>query len=127
MNIVEQFSKTRFWSQYLGIIFVLFFVLSLSNFMAGPMQGMIYMFMALVIYLLPGIFLIKYASTLKNIEQSANQITTLEEACRRQGGYMRYIGIVTLILIVLLLLFIVLGVLFGASAYYQFMRGAGAI
>jgi hypothetical protein len=60
--------------------------------------GPIYVVMALLIYILPGIFLFRYASAIKAMKSDPSS-PALEDALRHQKTFWRYLGITAIVML----------------------------
>lgn len=64
----------------------------------GFIIGLLYLAMG-ILYLPPGIFLSRYASAIKNLESTPTSLT-LEQALKYQKSFWRYVGILTVIVLI---------------------------
>jgi hypothetical protein len=74
----------------------------------GPM----YLAMAILIYIVPGVFLFRYASAIKQLRADGSS-STLEDALRQQRSFWRYLGILTLIMLIIAALVTIVAVFFA--------------
>jgi len=92
----------------------------------GPMPGGIgivflgpvYFLMALLVYILPAIFLYRYSGAIKTLRSSLSPLA-LEDAMKHQRTFWRYVGIMTSIMIALSLL---IGIVAGFLAAFMASR-----
>jgi len=116
-------NQTRPWVRFMSIIVfigaafmvlggVMLFLVGITGSLAntgnnafGPMPGggfgvgLLYLVMA-VLYIPPGIFLSRYASAIKNLE-STRTSQALDNALKYQKSFWRYIGIFTVVCLVI--------------------------
>jgi hypothetical protein len=89
--------------------------LSRTNPVGGPavmiVSGFFYFILA-ILYIAPGIFLSRYASAIKLLETTPSP-EALELALKNQKSFWRFVGIITLIFLILTVVAIVIGVIFA--------------
>ncbi len=119
--LLETFKMGRFWAKLVGIFLLISFALSavsqLVDMARMPMMLMVFVgilsiVMAVFSNLLPGIYLLRYSSAIKRAEDDADPTEELEIACLYQGRYLKLIGIVYLIILIIA----IVGVVFGIGA-----------
>lgn len=114
--LVEAFAETRRWAKIVSIFFMVSFVLSLfSLFTDGIVAGMLNVFMSAFIYLLPGLFLFRYANAVAEAEDTTSPVEDLEIACLNQGRYFLVSGIVIAIGLVFFVLGVIAALVMGGS------------
>lgn len=131
-HIVESFVGSRKWAKIVAVFFMVMFALQvLSGFVSflsglpGVIMGIIMIAMGVFFYLLPGLYLQRYAGAVAEAEENVdNPVVELEEACLQQGKYFKLIGIVTLVMIILA---VVGGILMAIAmpAYIDYLGRAG--
>jgi hypothetical protein len=84
---------------------------------AGNIIGGFFYILMSIVYVAPGVFLLRYASAIKLLEVNRSA-QVLEDALRNQRSFWRYIGIVTIISLILAILFVILGL----AAAFLYMR-----
>ena len=78
--------------------------------------GPVYFLMAILMYILPAIFLYRYSGAIKTLRSSLSALA-LEDAMKHQKTFWRYVGIMTSIMVALsLLVGIGVGILAGFLA-----------
>jgi len=77
-------------------------------FLLGP----IYVIMALLIYIVPGIFLFRFASAIKMLKLDPSSLS-LEDALKQQKTFWRYLGILAIILLCIFVLIMVAAIFFA--------------
>jgi hypothetical protein len=80
--------------------------------------GPIYVLMSLLFYVAPAIFLFRYASAIKTLQLNGTALV-LEDALRHQKAFWRYLGIVTVIMLIVAVL---VGVAVGFLTAFLSMR-----
>ncbi len=81
-------------------------------------MGPVYFLMALLVYILPAIFLFRYSGAIRTLRSSPSPLA-LEDAMKHQKTFWRYVGIMTSILIALSLL---IGIVAGFLAAFMASR-----
>ncbi len=137
-GVIEQLRRTKGWVKLLGVLFiigaVLMFIFGLVVMLGGGAIGFAEMSGAGVasgammvgmgigntifglLYLYPGIKLWKYGSSIDRLIQDRSNVT-LEAALNEQRGFWKFVGVITLVVIVLYGLIIVgVGVFAGIAA-----------
>ena len=76
--------------------------------------SLLYIAFALV-YLAPGLYLYRYASAITRLKATSDA-AALEDALKHQRSFWRYIGMVTVISLVMVVVLLVLAVVAGALA-----------
>ncbi|MGH8398355.1 MAG: hypothetical protein ACRETA_08940 [Gammaproteobacteria bacterium] len=128
-SMLGDLNATRPWVKFLailGFIFTGFIVLAglfmFVGFSAmpmrpgmpaffGPVFGVLYLLMAVFFYLIPCLYLIRYGNAITRIP--ANGQAALEDAIKHQKSFWKYLGIFTIIAIVLYVLIIIGGITFA--------------
>ena len=124
-RVVELLLATRPWVRLMGILLFitaglmtlgsLFVTLAGLDVMAGVAMAAVYLFIAVLFYLIPGVYLFRYASRISDLEVSRS-LTHLENALEAQKTFWKYLGIVVLVVIglyVCVLLIAVVAALIG--------------
>jgi hypothetical protein len=75
--------------------------------------GPVYIVMAVLFYLLPGIFLFRYASAIKLLKSTPSS-PALEDALRNQKSFWRYLGILAIIMLCIFVLAVMAIIFFAA-------------
>lgn len=121
-GILEQLQRSRLWILIVAIAFLLLALFTIiagvsmlagSSFMTGSPEmqaignvglfkglGITYILMSVLFYLIPSILLFRYAGAISKAVNSADAFET-EEALRKQAGFWKYVGIFTLIMLIL--------------------------
>jgi amino acid transporter len=117
--MIEHLTGTKPWVRLMSVI--LFISVALMVLLAGvlllmptpsPMGSGFTLIIAVVylgvglLYLFPAYFLHQYASAIRNLEQGGGDVA-MEEALRSQKSFWRFVGIATVVVIVLYILMIV--------------------
>jgi len=76
--------------------------------------GLVY-FCTAGFYIPPGIFLARYAGSIRSLEKNRSA-ETLEDTLKHQKSFWRYVGIMTIIALIVTVLFIVFGILVAILA-----------
>jgi hypothetical protein len=143
-SVAQQYlNQTRPWARFMSIVMFVFAGLmvlaGLAMFLAGlagglashasqgdgrfgPMMaplagipvGLLYIIMA-ILYIAPGVFLARYASAIASLEMERSA-AALENALKQQKSFWRFVGIMTVIGLVLTVLAIVIGIIFAVLA-----------
>lgn len=119
-GVLEQLKGTRPWvlliavMLFVGTVFMIIAALGIifagsatgmpSGFATG--MGVAYLLMAFIFYLFPGILLIKYSSAISSAIENAS-VNGVEMALNSQRKFWKFIGILTIIAIILMVLGIV--------------------
>lgn len=116
--LISTFSDGRKWAKIVGIIFIVMFALQLFSGISGGgiFALLISAVIGVLIYLLPGLMLLKYAKAVDNAESSTDPVSDLEEACIQQGKYFQFVGIAAAIALVLFVIGIVMALFLGVNA-----------
>lgn len=115
--LISTFSDGRKWAKIVGIIFIVMFALQLFSGISGGLFALlISAVIGVLIYLLPGLMLLKYAKAVDNAESSTDPVSDLEEACIQQGKYFQFVGIAAAIALVLFVIGIVMALFLGVNA-----------
>lgn len=119
-QIIEAFSANKKWSKIVGILFIVNFVLQvLGSFIPEEGASVTMMFSAIVLtvligiflYLIPGLSLVKYAGLIKSVEENqVDPITGLEDACEQQAKFFKYLGVLSLIIIILTVIGVIIAI-----------------
>ena len=142
-GILEQLRRSRIWVLIIAIALLIAALFTMiagaamiggSSFMtASPeMQamgnpgmlkglGIVYFLMSVLFYLIPSILLFRFAGGISKAVNSADAFET-EEALRKQAGFWKYVGVFTLILLVISVIGIV-----AAIAVPALMMGGTAV
>ena len=122
-EMLDALNATRPWVKFLAILGFVFTGLSVLFGLAaliglygrflkpglpafvGPASGVFYLVMALFLYLIPSIYLYRYAKVIAGLPASAGE--AFENALRLQKSFWKYVGIFTVILLILYALVIV--------------------
>lgn len=121
-GILEQLQRSRIWVLIVAIAFLLVALFTIiagvgmlagSSFMTGSPEiqamgnaglfkgmGIAYILMSVLFYLIPSILLFRYAGAISKAVNTADAFET-EEALRKQAGFWKYVGIFTLIMLLL--------------------------
>jgi hypothetical protein len=86
-----------------------------SGSMPGGMAfllGPIYVMMALLFYIVPGIFLFRYASAIKALKMTPSA-PALEDALRNQKTFWRYLGIMAIVMLAIFVLAVMAAIFFA--------------
>lgn len=132
-NMIGSLNATRPWVKFLailGFVFTGLAILGGLGMMAafslvpakqgmpgffGPVFGLIYILMGVFMYLIPCLYLLRYGQAIDGIPVSGQ--AALEQALDKQKSFWKYVGILSIVLIVLYVL-VLLGVfaaiIFGA-------------
>ena len=121
-RVVELLLATRPWVRLMGILLFitaglmtlgsLFVTFAGLDLMAGVAMAAAYLFIAVLFYLIPGVYLFRYASRISDLEVSRS-MPQLENALEAQKTFWKYLGIVVLVIIGLYLCAILIGVIFA--------------
>ena len=76
--------------------------------------GLIYFFTA-GFYIPPGIFLARYAGSIRSLEENRSA-KSLEDTLKHQKSFWRYVGVMTIIALILTVLFLVFGMIVAILA-----------
>lgn len=79
---------------------------------AGAAIGIVYLLIALL-YVFPGLYLWRYANAIDSMVRNPQSLT-LEEAIKHQTSFWRFVGIMTVVVLILYALIFVFAVVFGA-------------
>jgi hypothetical protein len=136
-DMLGSLKATHPWVKFLAILGFIFAVLSLLFGVAcitgvytgfskagvppymGALFGIVYILLALVFYVFPSLYLYRYAKAIAGIEAGADD--AFDDALMHQKTFWRYIGVLTLIFLIIYALFIVVmifAVIFGATHYH---------
>ena len=77
----------------------------------GPVFGVVYVVMAVFFYLIPCLYLLRYANAITRIPASGQ--TALEDALKQQKSFWKYMGIFAIIVITVYVLCIIGGIAFA--------------
>jgi len=129
-GILDNLRKTRPWVLLMGVVIMLGCVLmvlfgilmtAMAGFggadfgpVGGAVLGVLYLLMA-VLYFFPGLYLLRFAGSLKRLGQS-NTAAAVEAALAYQLRFWRFLGILTIAVIVLYIVLIAAGILIGIFA-----------
>jgi ABC-type glycerol-3-phosphate transport system permease component len=135
-SVAQQYlNQTRPWARFISIMIFIgaaFMVLAgLAMVMAGliaretfqslpgggPILGLFYFALA-VLYIAPGVFLSRYASAIKLLK-SNRSAEVLEDALKQQKSFWRYMGILTVIGLILGVLMMVFAFIVGFSLFLR--------
>jgi|WetSurMetagenome_2_1015567.scaffolds.fasta_scaffold155348_2 hypothetical protein len=134
-------NQTRPWTRFVSVIMFIFcgllIVASLAAIVVGVIGGfassgsmgpgmpfaamgmiplgLFYMVLAIISYLIPGIFLTRYASAIRFLEGNPSA-EALEDALKHQKSFWRYVGILLLIFLILMILAIAGAIVFAILA-----------
>jgi len=110
-NMVQYLDQTRPWVRFLsvlmfiglgfmilGALFVLVAGASMSKGMPTALLSVVYLLLA-GLYAPPAVFLWKYATAIKSMDQ--RQAGGMEEALQAQKSFWRYIGILSLVVMII--------------------------
>lgn len=113
--LISTFSEGRKWAKILGIILIAMFILQgLTLFTAG-IAAIFGVIIAALLYLMPGLMLVKYAKAVEKAENGNDPISEIEEACLRQGKYFQFVGIAVAIAMVVMIVAVVLMLFLGVT------------
>jgi hypothetical protein len=119
--MVEYLRETKPWVRFMSVIMFVMVGLILigSVFMllipaGGIFLALIYVAMG-VLYLFPAYFLHQYASAIRSLERGGGDVA-MEDALRSQKSFWRFVGILTLIIMVIYGIILVVFILGAASA-----------
>lgn len=130
-QIIEAFSATRKWSKIVAIVFIVAFVLQILNMVMTIANGqaliaILNLIISLFMYLMPGLALLKYAGYVRRAEDNiSDPITNLEDACEQQAKFFRYVGIISVVVIVLAVIGILAAI--ALPAYQNYIIRAGGL
>ena len=128
-DMLEALQATRPWVKFLAILgfVVMAFVILAGLFMfvgfsvapetsklppfIGPVLGIVYIVMAIFFYLIPCLYLLRYANAIMRIPASGQ--AAMEDALRQQKSFWKYLGIFAIIAIAVYVLCIVGGIAFA--------------
>jgi hypothetical protein len=137
-TVAQQYlNQTRPWARFISILLFissgLMFLGGLAMFLIGLMGGggiapgmpvptvinmvvvgLVY-FISAGFYIPPGIFLARYASSIRFLEENRSS-KTLEDTLKHQKSFWRYVGIMTIIALIVTVLFLVFGILIAILA-----------
>jgi hypothetical protein len=141
---VQALKETRPWVKFLAVLGMIGTVLMLLGGIGGlaaftfaasgssglgpwgpgmvALMAVLYLAMALL-YIYPILKLFKYSGAITRLSQSGS-VRDLEDALGQQKSFWKFIGILTLIMVVIYLVFIILMVVGGVSTAV-FMKGGG--
>lgn len=145
----QYLDQTRPWVRFLSVVaFVMagfmlvvggaMFAVGIFGSMAARSQGdigplgsaigmslvsLLYMASA-ALYIAPGVFLHRYASAIRDLKATSNG-AALEGALKHQKSFWRYVGILTVIGLIITVVIIVLAVVVGAFAAMMAARSSG--
>ncbi len=117
--LLETFKTGRFWAKLVGIVLLISFALSvvsqLIDMVRMPVLMMLFagifsIVMAVFSNLLPGIYLLRYSNAINRAEEDADPTEELEIACLYQGRYLKIMGIVYMIMVILIVGTLIFGV-----------------
>lgn len=77
-----------------------------------------------VLYIAPGVFLHRYASAIRDLKANSSA-AALEDTLKHQKSFWRYVGILTVIGLIMTVVIIVLAVVAGAFAAMMAARSSG--
>jgi hypothetical protein len=125
-KVVDMLAKTQPWVRFLSVLgfigFALLLLLAFGMVMlavsGGNSPGVLAAIYAVfgVLYLIPSIFLSRFASDIARLRSSL-RVEDLEDALQSQKSFWKFAGIATLIMIVLYALILVLAVAAGFSIF----------
>jgi hypothetical protein len=136
-DMQEALKATRPWVKFLAILGFILAVLSLLLGVASitgmytgfskaglpayfsTLVGILYILMSLVFYVFPALYLYRYAKAIAGI--GAGEGAAFEDALKQQKSFWKYVGVFTLIVLILYALFIVAGILavmFGVGHHH---------
>lgn len=143
-GILEQLRRSRIWVLIIAITLLVLALLMVlggvamiagTAFMGGSAEmqamggpallkgmGVVYILMSLLFYLIPSILLFRYAGAISKAVNTADAYEA-EQALKRQAGFWKYVGIFTLIILILTVVFIIVSI----AAPALFMGGMGGI
>lgn len=123
-RVVELLLATRPWVRLMGILLFittalmvlgsLFVGLSGLGVAAGVGMAAAYLFIGVSFYLIPGIYLLRYASRISDLEMSPRMLQ-LENAVEAQKTFWKYLGILALIVIALYMVILVMAFIAGVT------------
>jgi hypothetical protein len=129
-KIVEMLARTQPWVRFLSVLgfigFALMMLVAVGAFMlavsrnnsGGILLAIIYAVFGIV-YLLPSVFLSRYASDIARLRTSL-RVQDLEDALQAQKSFWKFAGIATLVMIVLY--FLLIAVIVSSGASFTMMR-----
>ena len=126
--VIEQLARTRGWTLFFSILLWIAAALlvlggiaivglgiaggaaggSMSGMFMGPVIGVLYLLMALA-YIYPALKLAKFSSHVSRLQQSPSEVG-LVAALNEQRAFWKYVGIITIVFIVLYIVIIVLAI-----------------
>lgn len=80
----------------------------------GPVFGVVYVVMAVFFYLIPCLYLLRYANAITRIQATGQ--AALEDALKQQKSFWKYVGIFTIVMLVTYVL-LVIGIIVFAVIY----------
>lgn len=128
-SMLDSLRATRPWVKFIAILWFVFFALMVLGSLImlgasslipakagmpglfGPLLGVLYLLMAVLFCLLPGLYLNRYAKAIAAIPQAGQ--SALEQALFQQKTYWRYMGILIATIVVIYVLILVGAVAVG--------------
>lgn len=112
MNTIAQtFADGRKWTKMLAIILIVSFLLNLLSFSLATLVSNVFS------SLIPGILLLTYSNSVKDIEISTGNTTIeqIETACEKQARFFKYLGILSIVAVLLIAIGFILAVVYKGN------------
>ncbi len=115
--LVAMMGDGRKWAKIVGILFIIMAVLQLLGLFvgAGSMPEVLVSIVSALLYLVPGVMLLKYNKAVEKAENGQDMATDIEDACLAQAKYFQFVGIAAAVGIVIMIIAIVAMVALGVN------------
>ncbi len=115
--LVTLMGDGRKWAKIVGILFIIMAVLQLLGlfFGAGSMPEVFASITSALLYLVPGVMLLKYNKAVEKAESGQDMAADLEDACLAQAKYFQFVGIAAAVGIVFMIIAIIIMVVTGVN------------
>ncbi|PID65634.1 MAG: hypothetical protein CR977_00715 [Gammaproteobacteria bacterium] len=114
--LVTLMGDGRKWAKIVGILFIIMFLLQLlSLFFSTDMSEVFITIISSLLYLVPGVMLLKYNKAVEKAENGQDMAADIEDACLAQAKYFQFVGIAAAVGIVIMIIAIVAMVALGVN------------